>query len=617
MTERGIPTESKVAQASSSPMQIGESFVRRLKNASGQICAILSRSRSLEEARRRLYQFLDGQQRALEMGLKEAQYLERANIRECLAVFRNILAKRNEKITGVSSLYYLYHLIRGDDLEVLQSVTEDFVEDMIHLFRGISGQSGIYDHMKRPTYLDMTGRKAAQVRSQLLDEMCLSMDRFVARYPSGLDPEVVRRRQRNRQRILRYFGSRRKDWDNWHWHLQHVIRDEQTLSCLVELTEEEGRQIARARANGLPFGITPFYLSLLDSAASHRDDGAVRAQVIPPESYVTWMIQHKKDRELSADYMGEHDTSPIDLITRRYPQIVAFKPYNSCPQICVYCQRNWEIHQVLGPRALASPKTLRAALTWIGDHPAIREVLVTGGDPLVLSDKKLDALLRDLSEIDHVERIRLGTRLLVTIPQRVTTSLVSLLDRYHVPATREIVVVTHVEHLYEVTPEMVKAVARIRRRGIPVYNQLVFTTYNSRRFESAALRRQLRVIGIEPYYTFVAKGKEETESYRAPIARLLQEKREEVRLFSGMVRSDAAVFNVPRLGKSYLIAWQDHDVIMLTPDGRRIYEFFPWERNISPVDSFIHIDVPILSYLKRLEEMDENLEDYRTIWYYF
>ena len=146
MTETGVSTKSKVGQASSEPMQMEKSLLQRLKNASPQICAILSRSRSLEEARRRLYQFLDSQQRALEMGFKETQYLERANIRECLAVFRNILAKRNEKVTGVSSLYYLYHLIRGDDVEVLQSVTEDFVEDLIHLFRGISGQSGIYDH---------------------------------------------------------------------------------------------------------------------------------------------------------------------------------------------------------------------------------------------------------------------------------------------------------------------------------------------------------------------------------------------------------------------------------------------------------------------------------------
>jgi lysine 2,3-aminomutase len=594
-----------------------ESFMRRLKQASPQICTIITRSRSLEEARRRLYRYLNGHQRALEMGLERVQFLERANMRECLTVFRNILAKRNEKITGVNFLYYLYHLIKGDDFQAVQLITEDFVEELIHLFRGISGRSGIYENMRRPAFLDMSGRRAAQTRCKALDRLCHSMDRFLERYPSGLDPKVIRKRRRNRQRILSYFKGQKEDWDDWRWHLRHVIRDEKTLGSLVELTAGEERQVARARAHGLPFGITPFYLSLMESDASRRYDYAVRAQVIPPESYVDWMIKHKKDRRLFADYMGEHDTSPIDLITRRYPQIVILKPYNSCPQICVYCQRNWEIHQVLDPRAQASQKALQAALAWIRDQPTIREVLVTGGDPLVMSDGRLDALLRDLSKIDHVERIRVGTRFLVTIPQRFTNSLVDLLAKYNVPGKREIVVVTHVEHIYEVTPEMVQAVNRIRRRGISVYNQLVFTTQNSRRFESAALRRQLRIIGIEPYYTFVAKGKEETEWYRTPIARLLQEKREEVRLFSGMVRSDNAVFNVPRLGKSYLIAWQDHDVIMLTPDGRRIYEFFPWERNISPVDSFIHIDVSILGYLRRLEEMGEDREDYKTIWYYF
>jgi lysine 2,3-aminomutase len=247
----------------------------------------------------------------------------------------------------------------------------------------------------------------------------------------------------------------------------------------------------------------------------------------------------------------------------------------------------------------------------------VREVLITGGDPLVMSDKRLEDLLERLSRIEHIERIRLGSRMPVTVPQRITKQLVRLLARYNVSSRREIVLVTHVEHISEITPEMELAVTLLRRQGIPVYNQLVFTVYNSRRFESAALRRQLRLIGIQPYYTFVAKGKEETEQYRAPIARLLQEKREEVRLFSGMVRTDHAVFNVPRLGKTYLIAWQDHDVIMITPDGRRVYEFFPWERNISPVDSFIHVDVPILRYLQRMEALGEDRDDYRTIWYYF
>ncbi|MFC1682627.1 KamA family radical SAM protein [Candidatus Zixiibacteriota bacterium] len=612
--------EAQTANTEDQPVrgpEVRESCLRRLRAASPQVYTIISRSRNIEETRRRLYRYLNGHERALEMGLQRIQFLERANMRQCLSVFRNILSKRNERITGVSTLHHICQLIKEESDQARQQVTEDFVEELIHLFRGINGRSGIYEDMSRPAFLEMTGKRAALARSRDLDKMVRKMDTFLARYMSGLHPEVISRRRGHRRKILNFFGAKAKDWVDWRWHLRHVIRDEKTLGALVELTEGESRQIARARESNLPFGITPFYCSLMDRDADRRFDYAVRSQVIPPESYVDWMIRHQEDRDSAADYMQEHDTSPIDLVTRRYPQIVILKPYNSCPQICVYCQRNWEIDRALAPRSQAPQKALRAALKWIKDHPAIREVLLTGGDPLVLSDQKLEYILTKLSEIDHIERIRLGTRMLVTVPQRFTPSLVDLLARYHHPGKREIVVVSHIEHIYELTPEMIRAVARIRRRGISVYNQLVFTTQNSRRFESSALRRQLRLSGIEPYYTFVAKGKEETERYRAPIARLLQEKREEVRLFSGMVRSDHAVFNVPRLGKSYLIAWQDHDVIMIMPDGRRIYEFFPWERNISPVDSFIHVDVPIQGYLNRLEEMGEDREDYKTIWYYF
>jgi lysine 2,3-aminomutase len=589
----------------------------KLREASPKMFLLIAQSRDQEDARRRLYRYLNGRQRALELGYKNFYALERANMRECLAVFRNVLSKRNEKMTGISTLSFLFHLIQDDNPDMIDQVTDGFVQEIVHLFRGIAGRSGIYERMRRPSFLDKHGRSAAQARSDHLDRLCRSMDRFTVRYRSGLEMDLIDKRRESRRRILKYFGGRAGDWADWRWHLGHVIRDEKTLGSLVRLTEDESRQIARARASKIPFGITPFYLSLMDVDAGRRYDAAIRAQVIPPESYVDWMVKHKEDRVVSADFMGERDTSPIDLVTRRYPQILILKPYNACPQICVYCQRNWEIHQSTETRVRASKGALQKALNWIREHPTIKEVLITGGDPLVLSDGQLAALLDQLCDIDHVERIRFGTRLLVTIPQRFTPDLVRLLARYQRLAKREMVVVTHIEHISEVTPEMAQAVARIRKKGIPVYNQLVFTTYNSRRFESVVLRRQLRLIGVEPYYTFVTKGKQETEMYRTPIARLLQEKREEARLFSGMVRADHAVFNVPRLGKTYLIAGQDHEVIMVTPDGRRIYEFFPWERKITPVDSYLYTDVPIMNFLRRLEEMGEDLRNYQTIWYYF
>jgi len=180
--------------------------------------------------------------------------------------------------------------------------------------------------------------------------------------------------------------------------------------------------------------------------------------------------------------------------------------------------------------------------------------------------------------------------------------------------------VTHIQHPYEITPDVVSAVERIRARGISVYNQLVFTFFISRRFEAAALRKILRLSGISPYYTFNTKGKEETRTYRVPVARLLQEQKEDARILPGMARTDEAVFNVPGMGKNYLRARQHRNVLSVLPTGERVYEYHPWEKNISgtaPMETYITRDVPILDYLERLQEIGEDVSEYSTIWYYF
>jgi lysine 2,3-aminomutase len=128
----------------------------------------------------------------------------------------------------------------------------------------------------------------------------------------------------------------------------------------------------------------------------------------------------------------------------------------------------------------------------------------------------------------------------------------------------------------------------------------------------------LKLSGIEPYYTFNTKGKEETKEYRVPLARLLQEQKEESRLLPGLARTDEAVFNVPGLGKNYLRARQHRDLISIMPDGSRLYEFHPWEKNITEnVKTYIGKDVPILDYLKNLAEIGEDVQKYKTIWYYY
>jgi len=315
--------------------------------------------------------------------------------------------------------------------------------------------------------------------------------------------------------------------------------------------------------------------------------------------------------------MQEIDTSPIEGITRRYPMIVILKPVMTCPQICVYCQRNWEIEDVYSKNALLPEEKLDEAIKWIDDTKEIREVLVTGGDPFILSNRRIEYILKGLSKIDHINRIRIGTRTPVTLPFRIDESLIDTVSKFHVPGRREILIITHFEHPYEITPESMKAIQRIRDRHLDVKNQLVYTFYNSRRFEACALRDKLRLIGVVPYYTFNTKGKEETNDFRVPIARILQEQKEEARLLPGTLRTDEAVYNVPRLGKNYIRSYQNHELISILPDGRRVYEFHPWEKKIDIADTYVNIDVSINDYLKRLKKAGEDISKYQTIWYYY
>ena len=234
-----------------------------------------------------------------------------------------------------------------------------------------------------------------------------------------------------------------------------------------------------------------------------------------------------------------------------------------------------------------------------------------------MKDAQLQGILEGLAGKNHIYRIRIGTRTPVVLPMRFTNETIKLLSKFHKPPKLEIALVTHFEHSYEITPESMNAVQKLRKAGINVYNQQVFTVENSRRFETAKLRKDLKSIGVDPYYTFNMKGKEETSKYMVPIARILQERKEEARLLPGLDRTDEPVFNVPKLGKNHLRAGQDRRLVMILPDGSRVYEFHPWEKNITPVPPYNYVDVPIYDYLEELAARGENIRDYRTIWFYY
>ena len=440
------------------------------------------------------------------------------------------------------------------------------------------------------------------------------MENYFLRYKTGMDKDLIEERKNNKKYILNFFNASYQDWQNYTWQIENIISDIDTLQDLVRLSNDELRGLECARKNCIPFQITGHYLSLFDRENSGKYDHAIRAQVLPSENYC-WNYILTKDKGTNLDFMGEISTSPIQGITRRYPQILILKPFDSCPQICVYCQRNWEITDIKD--AVFSRETMMNAINWTKDNKNIKEVLITGGDPLTLNDVSIDWLLSEISGIGHIERIRIGTRIIVTMPQRITNELIGIFDKYHELGTRELCIVTHFEHPTELTPDSLEVIKKIKKLGMNMYNQQVFTYYNSKKFESSFLRTVLKKSGIDPYYTFNTKGKEETIDYRVPIARIEQEREEEARFLPGMARTDEPVFNVPRLGKSYLRSWQDHEVIMILEDGRRVYRFYPWESKYALVEPYNYTDVSIYDYLKRLKDDTENVDDYSSIWYYF
>lgn len=589
-------------------MWLADHYIKKLLETSG----------SLHQARDRMFDYLNGLERHYfniysDKHFKDLHMLEKNNAKECIRVLKNVIRSENERETGFSALGSLYGLAHHK-ADALKKISEGFIAEFTYLFKGINGRSEILcdeqcDHRPGADPMDTSRHRSLQ-----LDNYAFTMNECFKRYKTGRDPQVIERSTAMREKILGQLGAREDDWYSSAWHMSHIIKDLASLSSIVGLSKDELKGLKYAEKNNVPFQVTPYYLSLFDEDGRSNLDRVLRAQVLPGLEYCKRIVKNRRCNA-DQDFMGEKWTTPTEGITRRYPQILILKPYDSCPQICVYCQRNWELKSI--DKARITKDKVKSALEWVKNNNSISEVLVTGGDPLSLSDGYLKWLLESIACIDHIERIRIGTRIPVTLPFRITERLAKLFKKYNEPGKREVCIVTHFEHPSEVTPDALTAIKRIREAGISMYNQQVFTYYNSRKFETSLLRKILKVSGIDPYYTFNTKGKDETADFRVPIARIEQERKEEARLLPGIVRTDEPVFNVPRLGKSNLRAWQDHEVIMIQPNGRRSYRFLPWESKLAVCDTYIYTDVAIYDYLKRLHNDGEDVNEYRSIWYYF
>ena len=592
-------------------------LIARMWDEAPPIMSILTKAKSIQDARNSFFNYLNELERNFfniysPERIIVRHIIERNNAKECIRVLKNILRTENEKLTDFSALKSLYYLAKSKN-EILQTIHEGFICEFIFLFRGIYAKSNLESKYFKKFSSHQCNENLK--RTEQLNSYARHFHKYFDKFSlKGNAHYIPLQRLKLKKRILSYFSATETDWHDYQWHLKNLFKTKKQLLSVIKLEKDEIAGLNFAEKNSIPFHITPYYLSLFIMDGRTSIDRGIRAQVLPSLNYGESIVENRKNNKTS-DFMGEQFTTPIQGITRRYPEIAILKPFDACPQICVYCQRNWEITDYQTARI--SKSKITSALNWIKNNKHLREVLVTGGDPLTLDNEYINWIFSELASVPHIERIRIGTRVFVTLPCRINDNLLGILRKFHQWGKREIALMTHIQSPLEITPECLEAVKKIKSIGINIYNQQVFTYYNSRRFETSYLRKTLKLHGVDPYYTFNTKGKNETIDFRIPIARIEQERKEEARLLPGLSRTDEPVFNVPLQGKSNLIAWQDHEPIMILSNGRRVYRFYPWESHFTLSDDYLYTDVSIYDYLKRLSSDGENVSEYSSIWYYF
>jgi len=567
-----------------------------------------------------------------------------------------------------------------------------FFRDMLHLFRQLSGVK----ERRMPT------------REQL--------DEWMARYPSGLDPRIVKLREENRDRIIGVIirkidsgkvahgrfkfepGDTEEEkrarvlgwWGDHLFHLKFAVRDPDDLNEMLgnSLDPDTMRVLRDAKEAGIPFFVNPYYLSLLHVRVPYFAIGADLAI----RDYVVYSSRLVEEFGHIVGWEREEEVEPgkpnaagwllpsHNNVHRRYPEVAILIPDTmgrACGGLCASCQRMYDFQRGhlnfdldrLAPRETWKEKLARL-MEYFEKDSQLRDILITGGDALMSSDRALENMLDAICEMaerkvaanearpegeKHAQmvRVRLGTRLPVYMPQRITPKLAGVLARFRQKASKlgisQFVIQTHFESPMEVTPEARLAIGRLLEAGWIVTNQHVFTAASSRRGHTLKLREALNDVGVLTYYTFTVKGYMENNHNFATNARAVQEQVEEkvlgrvdaermeavqeltedpARLEEGLeeirreagvpfLATDRNVLNLPGVGKSLT-----YRVIGITRYGRRILEFdHDATRNHSPIihemgKVVIIESKSVAEYLEQLASIGEDPEEYESIWGY-
>ncbi len=295
------------------------------------------------------------------------------------------------------------------------------------------------------------------------------------------------------------------NWKDWKWHLKNSIRDIQTFEKLTGISFEgtEGKKLDLTLKK-FPLAITPYYLSLID-VDNFRNDPIFRQSFPSPEEL-------KIERCDMADPLSEDKDSPVPGITHRYPDRVLFQVSNICSMYCRHCTRK---RKVGDDDFIPGREQIEKGLDYIRRHPVVRDVLLSGGDPLMLSDGQLDWILGELRKIDHVQVIRIGTRMPVVLPYRITDELTAMLKKHH-----PVWVNTHFNHPREITTSSREALRRLADVGIPLGNQSVLLAgVNDCPRIMRSLVHKLTENRVRPYYLYQCDLAEGLTHFRTPVGK--------------------------------------------------------------------------------------------------
>ncbi|HVS65978.1 MAG TPA: KamA family radical SAM protein [Thermoanaerobaculia bacterium] len=296
-----------------------------------------------------------------------------------------------------------------------------------------------------------------------------------------------------------------RDWNDWRWQSRHRIRTLAEFERFLDLTESEREAFVRGGAM-LPAGVTPYYLSLVER--DDPDDG-VRKTIVPRADEL------RRFPGEADDPLGEDSHMPVPGLVHRYPDRVLFLALDFCSTYCRYCTRSRVVgHGEITP----NQQRLQVAIDYIRNTPQIRDVLISGGDPLALADDKLDWILGQLRAIPHVEFLRIGTKMPAVLPQRITPQLARMLKRHH-PLWMSL----HFMHPAECTPESYRACARLADAGIPLGSQTVLSAGVNDSVETMKeLVHHLLRMRVRPYYLYQCDPISGSGHFRTPVSKGLE-----------------------------------------------------------------------------------------------